>query len=76
MARERLLIELDEVAVRNLNELMAIFHESQPSDMIATALGVMGTLSDFVEDGVLTVIDPAAPTDDPEEREVDLVFRR
>jgi hypothetical protein len=74
MARESLLIELDGKAVDYLHELMPAFGERNPDDMIATALGLLGTLKRFVHDGVLTVVDPNPPSRDPEDREVDVVF--
>jgi hypothetical protein len=76
MARESLVIEMDEKAVNHLYDLMAHFGERRPDDMISTALGVLGTLKDYTHDGVLTVVDPRVTSHDAEEREVDIVFEK
>lgn len=76
MEHESIYIELDKEAVAHLHELMDTFGERRPDDMIATALGVMSALKDFVHDGVVTVVDPKSESDDPELREVEIVFEK
>lgn len=73
MARN-LIFELSPDVSDRLRRLTALYGESSPSAMIARALGLLEIIEPYLHDGLLTVIDPDAHSDQNDEREVDLLF--
>jgi len=70
---KRLYLEVDEDVVRQLDQIKDKFGEATATSLIGRAIGLVGVVSDFVEDGVLTVVDPRVPEGD-EKRLVSLEF--
>ena len=71
---ETVYLELEPSAVAIIRTLSSRFNETSLEAMVSRALGLLEDLAPFIRGGILTVVDPRATSDDPEERYVDFVF--
>lgn len=59
-----------------LEPLMETFGESTPESLVSLALGLLAAVEPYLEDGILTVLDPRAPETAGDDRFIDLAVTR
>ncbi|MSO99822.1 MAG: hypothetical protein EXR07_02040 [Acetobacteraceae bacterium] len=73
MARN-LYFEFGPDVAERLHKLTARYGETSPEATVARAIGLLEAIEPYLHEGLLTVIDPKAPSDSAEDREIDLLF--